>query len=95
VADEKQLRMQLEWPEGLQDRLASSASETRRRAVVSAGMFHPRFTLRLADAEAKAAGGGLMLGDDRITLILPTSAPSGTPQSEQTVDAAQAQAQGR
>ncbi len=86
IAEEDRLRMKLEWPEGLQERLASSRLEPRRRPVVSAGMFHPRFALRLADAEARTAGGKLKLGDKRITLTLPAPTRSGTRMAEHAED---------
>lgn len=90
IAEGDRLRMKLDWPAGLQLRLESNRSDPARRPVVSAGMFHPRFTLRLAGAEAAAAGGRLNLGDKRITLTLPAHVPSGTSQDDQTNNATQA-----
>ena len=89
IADEERLRMKLDWPAGLRQRLEESKIDTNRRAAISAGMFHPRFTLRLADAEARAAGGKLKLGEKRITLTLPPLAPSATEGPDQTDDATQ------
>ncbi|MXO72552.1 sensor histidine kinase [Altererythrobacter buctensis] len=42
-----------------------------QRPVLSAGMFGPGFTFRLARAEAEAAGGTLAFADDTVTLRLP------------------------
>lgn len=43
--------------------------------ALSAGMFGPGFALRLAAAEARAAGGSLDLREDRLRLSLPLAAP--------------------
>ncbi|MFL0357013.1 histidine kinase dimerization/phospho-acceptor domain-containing protein [Erythrobacter sp. GH1-10] len=40
-------------------------------AAVQAGLFGAGFALRLARAEARAAGGGLDVGDEAVTLTLP------------------------
>ena len=40
-------------------------------AAVQAGLFGAGFALRLARAEARAAGGGLDVGEEAVTLTLP------------------------
>jgi two-component system, OmpR family, sensor kinase len=47
---------------------ATTPSQPR---AVSAGMFGTGFTLRLARAEAEAAGGRLQADNDRLRLVLP------------------------
>ncbi|WAT18706.1 sensor histidine kinase [Aurantiacibacter sp. MUD11] len=64
--------LQLDIPETLRDAAPDTSREAQRRKVVSAGMFGPRFTFRLAEAEARSAGGMLECEGDRVTLRLPT-----------------------
>ena len=44
----------------------------KKESVVSAGMFGPGFTLRLARAEAEAAGGSLVANEDLLMVELPS-----------------------
>ncbi|WP_271438985.1 histidine kinase dimerization/phospho-acceptor domain-containing protein [Pontixanthobacter luteolus] len=57
------------------------------KAAVSAGMFGAGFSLRLARAEARSAGGDLMRVDDSIVLTLPLLTAAGS-ESSQTADGA-------
>ena len=50
--------------------------------AVTAGMFGSGFTLRLARAEAEAAGGSLTVEDETLTLALPSLTDSATGHSE-------------
>jgi two-component system OmpR family sensor kinase len=47
------------------------AADTRSTGAVSAGMFGPGFALRLARAEARTAGGDLIVEDRALVLTLP------------------------
>lgn len=94
IADDQNLRLKLDWPASLRERLADKFVDPKRRPAVTAGMFHPRFTLRLAQAEAQAAGGKFKLGEKRITLTLPTSSPSGTDERENDMAANPIRTQG-
>lgn len=49
-----------------------AATATAQPRAVSAGMFGSGFTLRLARAEARAAGGELGRREDRLQLVLPS-----------------------
>lgn len=52
--------------------------------VVSAGMFGTGFTLRLARAEAEAAGGTLIAGEELLVLDLPALTAPVTPHSQRS-----------
>lgn len=71
------LELRAELPQPLRTNTAKSDISTKRRAAVSAGMFGPQFTFRLAAVEAEAAGGSLKTTDQLVTLTLPilTAAP--------------------
>ena len=73
----------LELPASLagQTNLFSSSLQTAQRAI-SAGMFGTGFTLRLARAEARAAGGDLRHTDDILKLVLPLLTENGDPHSQ-------------
>ncbi len=92
ITKDERLCMKLDWPVALHERLAGNRKAPQHRPAVSAGMFHPRFTLRLAAAEAHAASGRLKLGDKRITLTLPSCPASGTCHDQQIDDATQMKA---
>src|SRR5690606_30483102 len=71
-SDGAQLKLEAELPAGLRESDDLFAATTSPAAgAVSAGMFGTGFTLRLARAEAEAAGGGLVREGDRIRLWLP------------------------
>lgn len=66
-------------PPTLSARLNDAAQPGHSPALakpLSAGIFGVGFTLRLAAAEARAAGGSLLQGETRITLSLPASKAS-------------------
>ena len=48
-----------------------AAAARNEAAVITAGMFGTGFTLRLARAEAEAAGGSLVLRGETLVLSLP------------------------
>lgn len=75
----------IDLPASLADRsdIFDSSAPTQVPAVTS-GMFGAGFTLRLARAEAVAAGGELIRGDDHLTLTLPLAPPK--PASDSDVD---------
>ena len=73
--DGGRLRLSLTLPASLLTDEPSPANGNRRQAV-SAGMFGPRFTFRLAAAEAQGAGGALLLGDGTLELDLPALTPA-------------------
>jgi len=71
TSDGDTIRLELDAPRSLTNiRVADNADIGRQRAV-NAGMFGPSFAFRLAQAEAKAAGGYLNCKTNRITLVLP------------------------
>ena len=72
VGDGETIRLSLHLPAALVDRedlFAATAPETR--ATLRSGMFGSGFTLRLARAEARAAGGDLERGGSVLALTLP------------------------
>src|SRR5690606_15238351 len=56
-----------------------AATAPAQPRAISAGMFGSGFTLRLARAEAAAAGGSLAQHEDRLQLTLPVLTATGTP----------------
>jgi len=78
--------LEIDLPAALADRHDIFESTTPAQAqAVSAGMFGNGFTLRLARAEARAAGGDLRREDDALELVLPIalSTQSGTRGNEE------------
>ena len=65
------LAMRCELPASLAARQEIFAAGTRSGGAVSAGVFGAGFALRLARAEARAAGGNLAREDDWLVLTLP------------------------
>ena len=53
-------------------------------------MFGTGFTLRLARAEAEAAGGSLVAGEETLALDLPALTATGAPHSQGAGDGAKA-----
>ena len=72
TADGQRVTLELELPASLSDRedLFDSAAPSQAQAITS-GMFGAGFTLRLARAEARAAGGDLVRGAETLRLALP------------------------
>lgn len=70
-SDGETIRLLLDIPGSLRDAPADTSRDGQRRRAISAGMFGPRFTFRLAEAEATAASGGLTCDQDRVSLTLP------------------------
>ncbi|KLE35262.1 histidine kinase dimerization/phospho-acceptor domain-containing protein [Aurantiacibacter luteus] len=66
----ERIRMRMPIPDVLAD-LEGQDRDPPRRSAVSAGMFGPKFTFRLAQAEARAAGGELRFRKDRVTMYVP------------------------
>jgi signal transduction histidine kinase len=71
ASDGQTITLQFDVPESLRNAPADTSRDGQRRRAISAGMFGPAFTFRLADAEARAAGGSLTCEDDRVSLRLP------------------------
>ncbi|WP_338240407.1 sensor histidine kinase [Aurantiacibacter hainanensis] len=82
--DEAGITLDLSVPESLRAAAPDTSREGQRRSVVSAGMFGPRFTFRLVEAEVRAAGGSLSCEGDRVTLRLPTLTSTGASHSTGT-----------
>jgi two-component system OmpR family sensor kinase len=78
-SDGTELALVADLPAGLLDDndLFAATAPPQQRAL-SAGMFGTGFTLRLARAEAAAAGGSLARRDDTLRLVLPvlTASPA-------------------
>ena len=70
-SDGETITLQMDVPESLRDAPADLGRDGQRRRAISAGMFGPAFTFRLAEAEARAAGGALACEDNRVSLRLP------------------------
>ena len=68
ASDGETITLAMEAPPAL---LAPRPADPARSRAVSAGMFGPAFALKLAQAEARAAGGALETGDNSILLTLP------------------------
>jgi hypothetical protein len=81
---DKGIELKAELPAGLagEEDLFSGSPQSQAPAI-SAGMFGSGFTFRLARAEAEAAGGELVIREERLILILPclTGAAPGHSQS--------------
>ena len=76
--------LDLELPDSLaasDDVFAASTSRGRDASAMRAGTFGTDFALRLARAEARAAGGSLLCTDGRLTLALPCSTVAGVASS--------------
>ena len=71
ASDGHTIHLQLDFPESLRDAASDAARDSQRRRAISAGMYGPKFTFRLAEAEAHAAGGSLICDEDRVSLRLP------------------------
>ena len=71
-SDGRRLTAEIDLPAALAEEadLFAAASPRQPRAI-TAGMFGTGFTLRLARAEAEAAGGSLERCDSRVRLVLP------------------------
>jgi signal transduction histidine kinase len=69
--DHDALRLRAELPASLAARGEIFAAGGKSGGAVTAGMFGPGFALRLARAEARAAGGNLVREDDWLVLTLP------------------------
>ncbi|AKH41938.1 hypothetical protein FHS61_002530 [Altererythrobacter atlanticus] len=73
TGEDGEIALQAELPAALADRAdLFAASPSPAAGSVSAGMFGAGFTLRLARAEAQAAGGSLERRGDALVLMLPT-----------------------
>lgn len=70
--DGKELHLRLDVPESLRNAPPDTSRDSQRRKVISAGMFGPAFTFRLAEAEARAAGGSLACAGEKVELRLPS-----------------------
>ncbi|RIV87466.1 sensor histidine kinase [Aurantiacibacter zhengii] len=70
-SDGETITLLLDVPESLRNAAPDTSREGQRRRAISAGMFGPRFTFRLAEAEARAIGGTLVCEQDRVSLQLP------------------------
>ncbi|MCB2067814.1 MAG: HAMP domain-containing histidine kinase [Erythrobacter sp.] len=78
AADGEQITLTLSVPAALRDAGPDNGRDGQRRRAISAGMFGPRFSFRLAEAEARAVGGSLACQGDQVVLTLPTlAAPIG------------------
>jgi len=69
--DGETITLVLDVPESLRNAAPDTSRDGQRRRAISAGMFGPRFTFRLVEAEARAAGGSLSCENDRVSLHLP------------------------
>ncbi len=68
------IRLRMKLPRALLDRkhgTGRDSTDAQRQRAVSAGMFGPEFSFRLAQAEAAAAGGFLKFKKERVTLVVP------------------------
>lgn len=70
-SDGERIRLRMKVPTALRDPRRSETDDRSRRRAVSAGMFGPQFAFRLAQAEARVAGGKIECAEDRVTLRLP------------------------
>lgn len=87
--DETSARLALDLPAGLVDREELfTAAVTVAPQGVSAGMFGPGFTLRLARAEARAIGGDLRQEGEQLVLALPLLTGTGQGNSDRMDSAA-------
>lgn len=90
ASDGEQLAVSCDLPASLAAAEDIFSTETRPAGgAVSAGLFGAGFALRLARAEARAAGGELARAENRLVLSLPLLAPAGTaPRAMETPDRA-------
>lgn len=65
------IRLKVKAPRPLFAQAQAQIGEVRRQRAVNAGMFGPVFAFRLAQAEARAAGGQLNCKINRVTLVVP------------------------
>ena len=79
--DGESVHLSLGIPESLRSAAPDTSRDSQRRRAISAGMFGPRFTFRLAEVEARVAGGSLECEEDRVTLHLPALTSTGAPHS--------------
>ena len=92
LRDERtQVTLAIELPIALAetDDLFTAAAKSQAPAV-TAGMFGSGFTLRLARAEADAAGGSLLVNGDALVLSLPALTGTAAGHSEKSAGGAQA-----
>jgi signal transduction histidine kinase len=66
-----EVRLEIELPVALRATGDGDRPGAAPRGAISAGMFGPRFALRLATAEARAAGGALQIGAETMRLTMP------------------------
>ncbi len=71
TGDGENIQLELEAPRSLTDGGMEDQGEIGRQRAVNAGMFGPAFAFRLAQAEAKAAGGYLNCKTNCVTLVVP------------------------
>lgn len=67
----ERIRLRMKVPAALLAKEAAQPADKARRRAVSAGMFGPAFSFRLAQAEAEKAGGSLKCKKQRVTLVIP------------------------
>jgi pimeloyl-ACP methyl ester carboxylesterase len=65
------IRLKIKAPRPLFAAKPPEAGENARQGAVNTGMFGPAFAFRLAQAEARAAGGELICKRNRVTLVVP------------------------
>ena len=70
TGDGHSVHLAMDVPRAIAEGQVGDSGEPRRRAV-SAGMFGPGFSFRLAQAEAKIAGGVLEIRNRRVTMSIP------------------------
>ncbi|KLI63161.1 sensor histidine kinase [Aurantiacibacter marinus] len=71
TSDGSEIQLELAAPRSLTDGGMADPAESGRQRAVNAGMFGPAFAFRLAQAEAKSAGGYLNCKTNRVTLVVP------------------------
>ncbi|WP_271077523.1 sensor histidine kinase [Aurantiacibacter sp. MUD61] len=84
AGNEKRVRLRMKIPPSLIDGTVpktAARSDAQREKAISAGMFGPKFSFKLAQAEAEAAGGYLKCKEDRVTLVLPALTATGVDHS--------------
>ncbi|RJY08295.1 sensor histidine kinase [Aurantiacibacter aquimixticola] len=83
-SDGAKVELQMDVPRALAENGRPDTTSNARRRAVSAGIFGPSFSFRLAQAEARAAGGSLTCDDHRVTLVLPALTGSADDPSAET-----------
>ena len=83
ASDGMTISVSLDVPASLRDAAPDTSRDGQRRRAISAGMFGPRFSFRLAEVEAQAAGGSLDCKGDRVTLRLPALTDAGAGHSSE------------